>query len=678
MLRTRYYNNTARVGRGSTAPSGLIMWDGVDSGWDNSPRWDKGLVEAVDLNGWLHLDQLFLAQMAVELGKDGIEVEAWRTKAKHGAAMFQSRLWDASSKVFWDRLPANATNKGGEFVKTVTPATFWSLLAGIASVEQASLMAAAVLTPSALGTPFPLSVVGRSDPAFSPVDYWRGPVWVNINWLSLLGLEAYGMHTQAAKLRQATVDVIAMNPTPREHYNPLNGSGQGATNYMWTGAVNIVIVNELAGRSLSADVLHDVIKPNNNRYGSRLPHKSDDEPTTAFVTRPGVASGPAANRGAFFMRGAAMGWLPHYDCNGTCSKYRVNATAAPQDALQILSDQGLNTVRLRLFGPDVCPENSYAGLDSVLSMARRARSAGLAVTLDVFYTQWVWACGEQPPGASAKDYQRRTPPEWKGLSFEELLQAVANYTHTAVSSLVEQGTPPQSVQIGNEINCGLLYSWPGQTCADGGEVCKCEDNWNNLAAIVKAAAGAVKSACPTAEVMIQYAASKDLGNSPSAGERTHGFYSALASAGAPFDSIGLSFYQVWGAFDVAQLCMLRKTAQALPDKKIYVIESAYPYKFGGRVPNASAAEKMHMQFPLTPAGQVSWLRALLFTVEHGLWGRGAGVSWWGAEIIDKCSHQCGALFDSSYVALPALTQRAFDSAKGSRPSGGVVCPPLES
>ena len=322
-------------------------------------------------------------------------------------------------------------------------------------------------------------------------------------------------------------------------------------------------------------------------------------------------------------------------------------------------------------------------------MARRARSAGLAITLDVFYTQWVWACADPPPaGVSAKDYQRRTPAKWKDLGFAALLQATANYTHTAVSRLVEQGTPPQSVQIGNEINCGLFHPWPGQTCADGGEVCACKDNWHNLAAIVKAAATSVKGACPTAEVMIQYAASKDLAGGPSAGEAIFNFYSSLAAAGAPFDSIGLSFYQVWGAFDVAQLCALRKTAQALPDKKIYVIESAYPYKYGGRLPNASAAAKQHMQYPVTPAGQVSWLRALLFTVEHGLWGRGAGVSWWGGEIVDTCSHQCGALFDSSYVALPALTARAFDattSGGGGQPAqhaaavpppGGSICPPL--
>ena len=91
---------------------------------------------------------------------------------------------------------------------------------------------------------------------------------------------------------------------------------------------------------------------------------------------------------AAFMRGAAMGMLPTLDCNGTCSQYRANASAPTQDALQILADYGLNTVRLRLFGPDAAPNNSYAALDSVLAMARRAHAAGLEISLDIFYSQW--------------------------------------------------------------------------------------------------------------------------------------------------------------------------------------------------------------------------------------------------------------------------------------------------
>ena len=64
---------------------GLVLT--VD-GWDNSPRWGNGTVEAVDLNGWLHLDQLFPMEMARELGKDDAEVKASQSQMIASVPLF--------------------------------------------------------------------------------------------------------------------------------------------------------------------------------------------------------------------------------------------------------------------------------------------------------------------------------------------------------------------------------------------------------------------------------------------------------------------------------------------------------------------------------------------------------------------------------------------------------------
>ena len=198
-----------------------------------------------------------------------------------------------------------------------------------------------------------------------------------------------------------------------------------------------------------------------------------------------------------------MSMLPLFDCDGRCSGYRANASAQPQDALQILSDYGLNTVRLRLFGPDTFANNSYADLSGTLAMARRAKAAGLAITLDIFYTQWFF-------GKNTYYLQRRTPPRWHNLSFPELVNAAADYTMTAVKALVDQDTAPASVQIGNEIDCGLFHPWKGQSCSRGAEVCSCKQNWQNLATVITAAAKAVNTAAPEAKIIIQYAASNSV------------------------------------------------------------------------------------------------------------------------------------------------------------------------
>jgi neutral trehalase len=37
---------------------------------------------------------------------------------------------------------------------------------------------------------------------------WRGPVWININWLIAFGFDRYGMHDVAEDLRKRTISEI--------------------------------------------------------------------------------------------------------------------------------------------------------------------------------------------------------------------------------------------------------------------------------------------------------------------------------------------------------------------------------------------------------------------------------------------------------------------------------------
>ena len=57
----------------------------------------------------------------------------------------------------------------------------------------------------------------------------------------------------------------------------------------------------------------------------------------------------------------------------------------------------------------------------------------------------------------------------------EQLKAVYDHTFDVCSSLVAQGTPPDMVQVGNEINAGML--WPDGHTYD-------PPNWDNLAQLL--------------------------------------------------------------------------------------------------------------------------------------------------------------------------------------------------
>lgn len=215
--------------------NGLCEWAGGDSGWDTNPRWDKGEVDAVDLNCWLHLDQMKLAEMADILGKKS-DAAKWRAKAAATAELIRSKMWDDRDGRFYDLLPA-----AGEMIRVMTPAIFWPMFAGIATKEQAARIAGQLKDPQTLWTQYPMPCVARNDPTYRPTDYWRGPTWINLNWVTILGLMRYGYNDLAEELRAKSVEVIVKNPDPREYYDPETGAGLGARNYMWTGALFIVM-----------------------------------------------------------------------------------------------------------------------------------------------------------------------------------------------------------------------------------------------------------------------------------------------------------------------------------------------------------------------------------------------------------------------------------------------------
>lgn len=193
-----------------------------------------------------------------------------------------------------------------------------------------------------------------------------------------------------------------------------------------------------------------------------------------------------------------------------------------KDVVQILADNGFNYIRLRIF---VNPENpkgyspgkGFCGLDYTKQMARRVKDAGMNFLLDFHYSDY-WADPQQ----------QNKPLAWKDLSYDELKVAVEEYTLEVINELTEQGTPPDMVQVGNEINHGLL--WPD------GHI----GNLDGLAGLLKAGVAGVRKADPEIPIMMHVA----LGGQ---NEETRFWYDNMVARGVEFDLIGLSYYPQWHA-----------------------------------------------------------------------------------------------------------------------------------
>ena len=216
------------------------------------------------------------------------------------------------------------------------------------------------------------------------------------------------------------------------------------------------------------------------------------------------------------MLGADISFLPQLEDRGL----KFSDKGVEKDAIQILKDHGFNYVRLRIFNEPAndsgySPKKGFCDLEHTKQMAKRVKAAGMKLLLDFHYSD-TWA----DPG---KQYK---PAAWKNLSFTDLKKALYDYTKKVMEELKTQGTTPDMVQAGNEINHGIV--WP-----DGNV-----SNIDGTAQLLNAGTAAVKAVDPNVVMMLHVA----LGGQNS---ESVFFIDNMIARGVSFDVIGESYYPKW-------------------------------------------------------------------------------------------------------------------------------------
>ncbi len=308
------------------------------------------------------------------------------------------------------------------------------------------------------------------------------------------------------------------------------------------------------------------------------------------------------------------------------------------DAIAILHAHGAQAFRLRLF---VNPNDSDVVVNDLpytVALATRIKAAGAKLELDLHYSD-TWA----DPG------HQTTPAAWASLGIDSLERRVESYTDSVVATLKAAGALPAIVQIGNEIDDGML--WPlGQLYVQGADTAVA---WNQFTSLLKAGIRGVRDAlgpADTVRILLHYSQGGDATG-------TQWFFDHMAAYGVPYDVIGLSYYPFWHGTLGDLATNLRATAQRY-GKDIMVVETTYPWRSGGW--ETMVSNSAGMSFVISPLGQEQFLSGLVATVAATPGGHGAGVFWWYPEavLVPGLFIWGGgslALFDSTGNVLPAAS-----------------------
>jgi hypothetical protein len=81
---------------------------------------------------------------------------------------------------------------------------------------------------------------------FDPRQYWRGPIWINTDWLLWRGLRAHGRARIAAEIASSVIGLVRRSGW-REYFDPFGGNGYGSTDFSWTAALTIDLLHRIAG-----------------------------------------------------------------------------------------------------------------------------------------------------------------------------------------------------------------------------------------------------------------------------------------------------------------------------------------------------------------------------------------------------------------------------------------------
>jgi arabinogalactan endo-1,4-beta-galactosidase len=278
--------------------------------------------------------------------------------------------------------------------------------------------------------------------------------------------------------------------------------------------------------------------------------------------------------------------------------------------MEILKENGVNWIRLRVWNDPRDEQGNWYGAgntnkESVIIMAKQAKEAGLKVLIDFHYSDF-WA----DPG------RQNLPKAWEGLDEAELKQAVYDYTYDVINSLANENAYPDMVQIGNEINDGML--WPmGRTPAGAKPYIE-----QGIAAV---RAVETDQNGDKIKILIHRA-------NPNNGVDTlTSFYNNYADL--DYDVIGLSFYPFWhGTFD-----NIKEVMNAMADtfdKEVVIAETSYGFTLEG-VPNNGGTGQVFSEslqetsgYKAGVPGQATLVRDVIAAVAEVQNDMGLGVFYW--------------------------------------------------
>ncbi|MCB9039508.1 MAG: glycoside hydrolase [Lewinellaceae bacterium] len=195
------------------------------------------LIQDPLFNGVLAWSNECLVQIGGLLGEDVTEIVQWDELTRYS---MNEKLWDEERGLY------NAYDlRNEELIPVYTSSGLMPLCGDVPTQEQAEKMLLTLESELFGGKRTDIHLCPTYSLLAEDVDfkkYWRGPVWINMNWLLYHGLLRYDMEDMAARVRQHSLELLEKHGI-YEYFDPrigdMDGVGCGTDTFSWSAALCI-------------------------------------------------------------------------------------------------------------------------------------------------------------------------------------------------------------------------------------------------------------------------------------------------------------------------------------------------------------------------------------------------------------------------------------------------------
>ena len=278
-----------------------------------------------------------------------------------------------------------------------------------------------------------------------------------------------------------------------------------------------------------------------------------------------------------------------------------DAEGNPADLFKILSDAGINYIRVRVWNdPYDSKGNGYGGgncdADCAAKIGRRAAEYGMKLLVDFHYSDF-WA----------DPSKQMVPKAWKDMDYNAKGDAAYEFTKDALNKIIDAGADVGMVQLGNETTTGMSG----------------EKRYDFIAVIMNGGARAVREI--SAEKGIGIKTVCHLTN-PEDTSGTISRVEKLIKNNVDFDILALSYYPFWHG-TLENLTSLMTKIREEYGKDVMVAETSYCYTLeeGDDTGNSVSEKDLVKEYTASVQSQSNALRDVCEAVVNA---GGLGVFYW--------------------------------------------------